>query len=203
VFNGSAKAGTAEWPLLGQHNLENALAALLAARSVGVAPQIALQALAKFKGVKRRLEKLGVFGGITVYEDFAHHPTAIAATLNALHAQRSDERIIAVLEPRSNTMRMGVHRDALIQAFDHAHRVFVLGSAQLDWNPQTTLAALGRKLDVAANVDELVASLLDELRTGDRVLLMSNGSFQGLPLLLRQALEDRELHSVAAPAARS
>jgi UDP-N-acetylmuramate: L-alanyl-gamma-D-glutamyl-meso-diaminopimelate ligase len=142
--------------------------------------------------VRRRLEKRGVFNGITLYDDFAHHPTAIAATLEALRSQQSDRRIVAVIEPRSNTMRMGVHRDALRKAFDDADRVFVLASGKLDWNPESALAALGGKLSVFSDADPLLQQMLAELDSGDHVVLMSNGSFQGLPRQLQHALKSRE-----------
>src|SRR5690606_38091349 len=154
------KIGQTGWSLVGAHNLENALAAISAAAHAGVGVELALEALAQFKGVKRRLEKRGVFQGITLYDDFAHHPTAIATTLNALRSQQADRRIVAVVEPRSNTMKMGVHRDALRKAFDEADRVYVLASEQLNWNPETALAALGGKLSVDWNVDDVLNRLL-------------------------------------------
>jgi UDP-N-acetylmuramate: L-alanyl-gamma-D-glutamyl-meso-diaminopimelate ligase len=189
VYHSGEKVGHAGWALLGPHNLENAMAALSSAVHVGVDIDVALEALSQFKGVKRRLEKKGIFGGITIYDDFAHHPTAIARTLAALRSQQVDRRIVAVLEPRSNTMRMGVHRDALRKSFDAADRVFVLANEQLDWNPEGTLAALGSKLVVATEVDTLLERLLDELHAGDQVVLMSNGNFRGLGRLLQQALK--------------
>ncbi|HEX5421405.1 MAG TPA: UDP-N-acetylmuramate:L-alanyl-gamma-D-glutamyl-meso-diaminopimelate ligase [Gammaproteobacteria bacterium] len=198
VLKGEEKVGQAGWALLGVHNLENALAALSAAVHAGVEIGVALEALSQFKGVKRRLEKRGVFQGISVYEDFAHHPTAIAQTLAALRSQQSDRRIIAVVEPRSNTMRMGVHRDALRKAFEAADRVFVLAEGRLDWKPETALATLGEKLSVSPAVDELLGRLLEELTNGDQVVLMSNGSFQGLPRLLQQALKSRETAQLSA-----
>jgi UDP-N-acetylmuramate: L-alanyl-gamma-D-glutamyl-meso-diaminopimelate ligase len=137
------------------------------------------------------LEKRGVYDGITLYEDFAHHPTAIQTTLGALRAQHPDRRIVAVVEPKSNTMRMGVHKDALRRSFDDADRVYVLASRSLSWNPESTLAALGSKMSVAWEVGNLVDDLLGELASGDQVVLMSNGSFQGLPRLLQQALKGR------------
>ena len=191
VVHRGASVGRAEWSLLGSHNLENALAALIAAVHAGVAADVALRALSKFKGVKRRLEKRGVFDGITLYEDFAHHPTAIAATLKGLRAQQVQQRIVVVLEPRSNTMRMGVHADSLSNALDDADKVFVLGSKDLDWNPEKALASLGRKLAVSSQVDALLTALLADLRGGDQVVLMSNGGFQGLPQSLQQALKSR------------
>jgi UDP-N-acetylmuramate: L-alanyl-gamma-D-glutamyl-meso-diaminopimelate ligase len=197
VFRHGEKTGQAGWSLLGPHNLENALAALSSAVHAGVAIELALEALSQFKGVKRRMEKRGVFQGITLYEDFAHHPTAIATTLGALRSQQTDRRIVAVVEPRSNTMRMGVHKDALRKAFDEADRVYVLASERLDWNPESTLAMLGSKLSVAWDVDALLDSLTADLSGGDQVVLMSNGSFQGLPRLLQQALKSRELRDAS------
>ncbi len=192
VFHHGEKVGQADWALLGHHNLENALAALSAAVHAGVGIDVALEALSQFKGVKRRLDKRGVFNGITLYEDFAHHPTAIESTLSAVRTQKAEQRIIAVIEPKSNTMRMGVHRDALRKAFGEADRVYVLASDDLDWNPEATLAGLGAKLTVAWGVDELLESLLAELESGDQVILMSNSNFQRLPRLLQQALKSSE-----------
>jgi UDP-N-acetylmuramate: L-alanyl-gamma-D-glutamyl-meso-diaminopimelate ligase len=191
VFEQGAACGSGRLSLLGQHNLENALAAIAAAGHVGIAPSVALDALARFKGVKRRLELRGTFGGVTVYEDFAHHPTAIATTLEGLRSRAPTERIIAVMEPRSNTMRMGVHRDTLHGSFADADRVFVLGAADLGWDPAAALAPLGNRLVVARDVQALLQRLTAELASGDQVVLMSNGSFHGLPQLLEQALQGR------------
>jgi UDP-N-acetylmuramate: L-alanyl-gamma-D-glutamyl-meso-diaminopimelate ligase len=198
VFHDGAKVGETGWALLGPRNLENALAAISAATHVGVGADLALEALAAFKGVKRRLEKRGVFRGITLYEDFAHHPTAIITTLAALRAQHPDRRVVAVVEPRSNTMRMGVHKDALRRSFDDADRVFLLASRSLDWNPESTLAALGSKMSVEWEVETLLERLIGELTDGDQVILMSNGSFQGLPRLLQQALKSRDASGAEA-----
>ncbi len=184
--------GEAGWSLLGAHNLENALAAIIAANHVGVRPDVALEALEQFKGVRRRMDKRGVFRGVTVYEDFAHHPTAIRRTLAALRSQQGDRRIVAVVEPRSNTMRMGVHRDALPGSFDDADCVYMLAGDDLGWDARSTLADLGDKLVVEGDVKALVDRLVSELRKGDQVILMSNGSFQGLPRLLEQELKSDE-----------
>jgi UDP-N-acetylmuramate: L-alanyl-gamma-D-glutamyl-meso-diaminopimelate ligase len=188
VFEQGAARGQGRWPLLGQHNLENALAAIAAAAHVGVAPDVSLAALANFKGVKRRLEHRGTFAGIALYEDFAHHPTAIATTLAGLRSLAPSERIVAVMEPRSQTMRMGVHRDTLAPSLAIANRVFVLRAANLGWDPAAALASLGERLVVTTDVQELLKRLLAELKAGDHVVLMSNGSFQGLPELLERAL---------------
>jgi UDP-N-acetylmuramate: L-alanyl-gamma-D-glutamyl-meso-diaminopimelate ligase len=188
--NGTAR-GVGRWTLLGEHNLENALAAIAAARHVGVGTDVALAALAQFAGVKRRLELRGTFGGVSLYEDFAHHPTAIATTLAGLRRSAPGKRIVAVMEPRSNTMRMGVHRDTLHGSFAAADRIVVLAPADLGWDVGTALAPLGERLTLAADVDTLLERLLEDLAAGDQVVLMSNGSFQGLPALLQRALEDR------------
>jgi UDP-N-acetylmuramate: L-alanyl-gamma-D-glutamyl-meso-diaminopimelate ligase len=190
-----AAVGSTTYPLLGEHNLENALAAIAAAEHVGVPLETALAALARFEGVKRRLELRGTFGGISLYEDFAHHPTAIATTLAGVKSRPGTGRIIAVMEPRSNTMRMGVHRDTLCQSLAAADRVFVLASADLGWDPATALAALGSRLVVIGDVDALLERLLGELGAGDRVVLMSNGGFQGLPASLQRELERRHAAS--------
>ncbi len=191
VFEQGAARGAGRWALVGRHNLENALAAIAAAGHVGVAPDTALEALARFEGVKRRLELRGTFSGIGLYEDFAHHPTAIATTLEGVRSLAPRGRIVAVMEPRSNTMRMGVHRDTLHGAFAAADRVFVLGPKDLGWDPAAALAPLGARLTVARDVETLLERLLGELASGDLVVLMSNGSFQGLPERLERALAVR------------
>jgi UDP-N-acetylmuramate: L-alanyl-gamma-D-glutamyl-meso-diaminopimelate ligase len=191
IFEQGNSRGSGRWSLLGQHNLENALAAIIAAGHVGVAPDTALRALAEFKGVKRRLELRGTFGGVSVYEDFAHHPTAIATTLAGLKSRAQGQRIVAVMEPRSNTMRMGVHRDTLHGSFADADRVFVLGAADLGWDLAGALAPLGLRVCIEVDVQALLERLLAELVAGDQVVLLSNGSFQGLPQLLEQALQGR------------
>ena len=183
------QVGQTDWALLGQHNLENALAAISAAVHAGVSIDVALEALSQFQGVRRRLDKRAVIDGITLYDDFAHHPTAISKTLEAVRSQKTDQRIVAVVEPRSNTIRFGVDGDTLGDAFDDADRVFVLSSDDLPWNPESVLASLGAKLSVAFDADTLLELLLDELEAGDQVVFMSNGNFKGLPRLLQQALK--------------
>jgi UDP-N-acetylmuramate: L-alanyl-gamma-D-glutamyl-meso-diaminopimelate ligase len=192
VLHKGEPVGQVGWALLGRHNLENALAAISAAVHAGVDIELALEALSRFKGVKRRLEKRGVFNGISLFEDFAHHPTAIAQTLAAVRAQQGDRRIIAIVEPRSNTMRMGVHRAALAEALADADRVYVLESEGLEWNPRAVLADLGDKLQVESEVSEIVETVMADSRPGDQIVMMSNGSFGGLPRLLQQALKSAE-----------
>ena len=188
VHRQGERVGDSHWSLLGKHNVENALAAICCAAHAGVPVSTALEALSTFKGVKRRLEMRGAYGGILLYEDFAHHPTAIRATLAALRGARSGGRTIAVLEPASNSMRMGVHRDSLSGSLSGADRVFVLARDDLAWDVERDLAHLGAKLVAAPCVDELHAGLLKELRPGDQVAVMSNGGFQGLPGRLEESL---------------
>jgi UDP-N-acetylmuramate: L-alanyl-gamma-D-glutamyl-meso-diaminopimelate ligase len=189
VLRDGARVGEAGWALLGRHNLENALAAISAAAHAGIDVGLALEALSRFKGVKRRLEKRGVFNGVALYEDFAHHPTAISETLAALRAQQGDRRIVAIVEPRSNTMRMGVHADALSDSLAAADQVYVLKSQGLRWDPRSVLARIGDKLTVESDVNEIVNIVLADSRSGDQIVMMSNGSFGGLPRLLQQAFE--------------
>jgi UDP-N-acetylmuramate: L-alanyl-gamma-D-glutamyl-meso-diaminopimelate ligase len=192
VVRNGEHAGEAGWALLGRHNLENALAAISAAAHAGVDVELALEALSRFKGVKRRLEKRGVFHGVSLFEDFAHHPTAISQTLAALRAQQGDRRIVAIVEPRSNSMRMGVHRDALGDSLAAADRVYVINSASLEWDPQVVLAGIADKLKVESDVDSIVRNVLADAKAGDQIVMMSNGSFAGLPRLLQQALKSAE-----------
>lgn len=178
------------WTLIGQHNAENALAAIACAAHVDVDPGIACAALAEFKSVKRRLQVLGCGKGITLYDDFAHHPTAIKATLSALRAKVGvDARIIAVMEPRSNTMRMGVHRDTLASALALADLVLIYEPPGLCWDLQESMAVLEDKCRVFSDVELMSAALMLDTKSGDHVLIMSNGDFQGLhQRLLKQLL---------------
>ncbi len=188
--------GRVDWPQIGAHNVMNALAAIAAAHHVGVAPERALQALGRFRGVKRRMEKLGEVGGITVYDDFAHHPTAIETTLSGLRAQVGAAPIIAVLEPRSNTMRLGVHRQQLAGALRAADQSWFFNPPNLGWDLPGAVAALGERAHFAPTVESLVAQLADALRAGEHVLIMSNGGFGGLHGKLLGELRAR---AVAAP----
>ena len=188
VFEDGRSCGTVEWPLIGAHNKENALAAVAAARHAGVAVPAALAALHDFQGVARRMQLRGEVRGVKVYDDFAHHPTAIATTLDGLRQRIGGARIIAVLEPRSNTMRMGVHRDTLAPALAGADEVWLYTPADLGWDPGAVLAALGNRAHAAHNVDTLATQLARSARSGDHVLIMSNGGFGGLHAKLLAAL---------------
>jgi len=178
-----------QWSLLGAHNRSNALAAIAAARHVGVSPQIACEALSRFENVKRRMEIRGNVNGITVYDDFAHHPTAIDTTIAGLRAKVGDARILAVLEPRSNTMKLGVMKAALPGSLTAADRVFCY-AANLGWDAADALAPLGSKAATYTDLDTLVDAIAGEARTGDQILIMSNGGFGGIheKLLARLAI---------------
>jgi UDP-N-acetylmuramate: L-alanyl-gamma-D-glutamyl-meso-diaminopimelate ligase len=180
-------AGTVRWELIGMHNVENGLAAAACAAGMGVEPAVSAAALGAFRGVGRRLELRGEVRGIRVYDDFAHHPTAIKLTIDGVRRQ-SPTRIIAVLEPRSNTMRLGVHRAELATSLAGADRVWLYQPTGLDWNLDDVAASLGPKAAVARELPKLVDALASELVTGDRVLIMSNGGFGGLHERLLQAL---------------
>ena len=172
--------GRVDWPLIGAHNVENALAAIAAASHAGVPARAAITALGRFMGVRRRLELRGRVNGVSVYDDFAHHPTAIASTLDGLRRRVGRERIIAVLEPRSNTMRMGVHRETLAPALAAADEVWFFVPPDLGWDLESAARPLSTRVHFAADIDGLVESLHGGLRNGDHVLIMSNGGFGGL-----------------------
>jgi UDP-N-acetylmuramate: L-alanyl-gamma-D-glutamyl-meso-diaminopimelate ligase len=190
LWRGQAVAEVS-WPLLGEHNVMNALAAIAAARHAGVPPDRAAKALNAFGGVKRRMEIRGVIGEVTVYDDFAHHPTAIETTLKGLRARVAGARIIAVLEPRSNTMKLGVHREQLAPALALADRTWFLSSPDLGWDLPSAVAALGARASFAASVEALVKGLAGDSRSGDHIVVMSNGGFGGLHDKLLAALKAR------------
>jgi UDP-N-acetylmuramate: L-alanyl-gamma-D-glutamyl-meso-diaminopimelate ligase len=179
--------GRLNWRLLGEHNRLNALAAIAAARHVGVPPAVAIDALSRFANVKRRMEVKGVAGGVTVYDDFAHHPTAIATTLAGLRAKVGAARILAVLEPRSNTMKLGTMKAELPGSLADADQVFCYG-ANLGWDAAEALAPLGAQAQTFDQLDALVAAVRQAARTGDHVLVMSNGGFGGVHGKLLAAL---------------
>ncbi|MHB1214391.1 MAG: UDP-N-acetylmuramate:L-alanyl-gamma-D-glutamyl-meso-diaminopimelate ligase [Thiobacillus sp.] len=186
LFDGILQ-GRVKWTLLGEHNRMNALAAIAAARHAGVPSAAAIEALSRFENVKRRMEIRGAVHGITVYDDFAHHPTAIATTLDGLRRKAGRARILAVLEPRSNTMKLGVMKAALPASLASADRVYCYG-ANLGWGAAEALAPLGDKARVFDNLDQLVSQLVADARTGDHVLMMSNGGFGGIHAKLLDAL---------------
>ncbi len=179
--------GRVRWTLTGEYNQLNALAAIAAARHAGVEPAAAIAALGQFKGVRRRMEIRGEAGGVTVFDDFAHHPTAIRVTLEGLRAQAGTARILAVLEPRSHTMKQGVMKDQLPASLAAADRVFVY-SAGLGWDAAAVLRPLGERAICFEQFDPMVEAIAAEARPGDRVLVMSNGDFGGIHAKLLWAL---------------
>lgn len=193
VLRDGTVQGETRWELIGSHNLQNAMAAVAAAHHVGVPVASSLEALATFRNVKRRLEVRGVAAGVTVYDDFAHHPTAIASTLAALRARVGNARIHAVLEPRSNTMRMGVHRDTLGPSLVRADRVYLLKPAELDWNLERATRPLEGRGRAYENIDAILEALASDVRTGDHVLIMSNGGFGNIHQRLLERLTTAEV----------
>jgi UDP-N-acetylmuramate: L-alanyl-gamma-D-glutamyl-meso-diaminopimelate ligase len=199
VLRGSLKVARVDWPLLGEHNQLNALATIAAAEHVGVAPEVAARALATFQNVRRRLELRGEAGGVKVYDDFAHHPTAMRTTINGLRrkvdaSQASHpgprERILAVFEPRSNTMKLGSMKAQLPWALEEADLSFC-HSGGLDWDAAQALTPLGATATVSNSIDDLVRKVVALSRPGDHVLCMSNGGFGGVHMKLLDALAAR------------
>ena len=186
AFDGEP-VGSVMMPMAGEHNLHNALAAIAAARHAGVPAAMSVDALSRFKGVKRRLEVRGTVRGVTVYDDFAHHPTAIALTIDGLRKREREGRILAVLEPRSNTMKLGVMKAQLPDSLMGADAVFCYAGG-VDWDVAGVLSPLGAKLDVRNELDSLVSAIVAEARDGDHVLVMSNGGFGGIHQKLLDAL---------------
>lgn len=179
VFFANQPMGRVRWPLLGTHNRLNALAALAAARHVGVEPSAAIEALGTFGGVRRRMQVRGQARGVTVYDDFAHHPTAIRATLEGLRQRVGKARILAVLEPRSNTMKRGVMKDALPSSFADADRVYIYTKG-IGWDARSLFALLGARARCEEDLEALVDAIVAEAGAGDHVLVMSNGGFGGI-----------------------
>ena len=188
LLNGEP-AGDVSWSLTGQHNVRNGLAAIAAARHAGVPVVHCIEALGAFENVKRRMELRGEINGIRIYDDFAHHPTAIATTLEGLRRQVDERRIIAVLEPRSNTMRMGIHKASLPASLQAADRVMVFSPPSLGWDAQAVFASLGDKATVFETTQAIVDALGREARPGDQVLVMSNGGFEGIHQRILEALQ--------------
>lgn len=188
LFNGEC-AGQVNWSLQGEHNMQNALAAIAAARHVGVQPAHAIEALNRFDGVKRRMECVGDVNGIKVYDDFAHHPTAIKTTLEGARAKHATGKLWAVIEPRSNTMRMGVHRDALAASTVDADEVIWYQPKGLNWDLGPVLAASVKPASTFDAIEAIIAHLVEKAAPGDAIVIMSNGGFAGIHGKLVQALE--------------
>ncbi|GAM67600.1 L-alanyl-gamma-D-glutamyl-meso-diaminopimelate ligase [Vibrio sp. JCM 19236] len=188
LFQGEV-VGQVNWNLVGDHNVNNALMAIAAARHVGVVPELACEALAKFINTKRRLELKGEVGGVTVYDDFAHHPTAIELTLDGLRNKVGQQRILAVVEPRSSTMKMGVHKDSLANSLKIADQVYLYQPETIDWSVEEVAEQCSQPSLVSDSVQELVNVLVENSQPNDHILIMSNGGFEGIHTKLLQALE--------------
>ena len=188
VLHQGQKVGHVQWSLGGVHNQLNALAAMAAAEHAGVSPEVAAKALASFQNVKRRMEVRGTASGVTVYDDFAHHPTAIRTTLDGLRRQVGSARILAIFEPRSNTMKLGTMKSQLPWSLEQADLSFC-HSGGLDWDANAALAEMGGKAQVASSIDDLVKQVLAAAKPGDHLLCMSNGGFGGIHDKLLKALK--------------
>ena len=189
VVHDGIDIGQVHWPLLGRHNVMNALASIAAANALGVDVASVLPSLVDFRSVKRRMEVIGECGGITVYDDFAHHPTAIATTLAGLRAKAGDARIVVAMEPRSNSMRLGTHADALAPSLADADLVVFLQRPELVWDANNVVGALCGDGVAAPTVDQLIAELRARVLSGDHVVFMSNGGFDGAPRRFLAALQ--------------
>jgi UDP-N-acetylmuramate: L-alanyl-gamma-D-glutamyl-meso-diaminopimelate ligase len=189
LFEGQL-AGTVDWELTGQHNVANALATLAAARHVGVVPELGVAALSAFKSVKRRMEKVAEVKGVTIYDDFAHHPTAIATTLDGLRKRVGDAPVVAVIEPRSNSMKLGAHRDGLPDSVKLADQVFWYAPPNLGWDLAATATACPVPAQVCSSLESIIAEVKALARPGTQVVIMSNGGFGGLHGKLAKALEE-------------
>ena len=180
-----------KWSIHGSHNRMNALAAIVAAQHAGVPVKVACEALTDFTGIKRRLEVRGVIAGVTVYDDFAHHPTAIAETLAAMNEVRGSGKVYAVLEPRSNTMRMGVHKDALADSLQAADEVLLYQPENMDWNLADVVASSKVPAEVYDTTNKIIEKLCQQVEAGDHILIMSNGGFEAVHQRLLDALKDQ------------
>lgn len=191
LHKGKAVGGSVQWGMKGFHNMMNGLATIMAARHAGVPAELAVEALCQFGGVKRRLEVLGTVSGVTVYDDFAHHPTAIATTLEGVRASMLDEdtgRLIAVIEPRSNTMRMGCHRDALTTCTSSADKVYWYQPEGMDWSLDSVVEQSSVPANLVNSIDGLITQIVSDRNPGDQVVIMSNGGFGGVHQKLMNAL---------------
>jgi UDP-N-acetylmuramate: L-alanyl-gamma-D-glutamyl-meso-diaminopimelate ligase len=187
ILHEGRNCGTVEWGLTGRHNVQNGLAAIAAAHHAGVDPERSVAALGGFRNVRRRLEVRAEVNGITLYDDFAHHPTAIATTLEGLRARVNGARIIAVLEPRSNTMRMGVHAELLGDSLRSADRAIIYQAPDLGWDAESATRGAAN-VTIASSLEAIVAVLQQDCRPGDHIVFMSNGSFGGIHQKAEQAL---------------
>jgi UDP-N-acetylmuramate: L-alanyl-gamma-D-glutamyl-meso-diaminopimelate ligase len=183
--------GEVDWAQIGEHNVLNGLAALTACTQIGIPIVDSMHALTEFKGVKRRLELVAEINDIRIYDDFAHHPTAIRYTLDAMRRHASGERIIALIEPRSNTMRMGVHQTELARSFSSADKIMLYASANLNWDLNSLVRDSVAPITIFSSIDDIVRQLSSELTSGDSLVVMSNGGFAGVLQLLIDSLKHK------------
>ncbi len=194
VYFEGENVGQVNWDLVGDHNVSNALMVVASARHVGVTPDLACEALGKFINTKRRLELKGEVNGVTVYDDFAHHPTAIDLTLNGLRNKVGDKKIIAVLEPRSSTMKLGVHKDTLAASLHAADSVYLYQPDNIAWSVDDVAQQCTQPAHTHNNIDAFVDMIVNEAQPGDQILVMSNGGFEGIHGKLLSRLGDAVKH---------
>jgi UDP-N-acetylmuramate: L-alanyl-gamma-D-glutamyl-meso-diaminopimelate ligase len=186
MFNGAVQ-GQVQWTLTGEHNVYNALSAIAAAHHVGILPAAACEALSQFQNVKRRMEVIANMNGVTVYDDFAHHPTAIKTTLEGLRKRVQQQQIVAIVEPRSNTMRMGIHTESLANSLATADVAIIYQPAGLNWD-LSALKAYNSAIEIYASLDEIIARLTSLAQENSHFVLMSNGGFGGIYQRLQASL---------------
>ena len=187
VLLNNKKLALAKWSMLGQHNMDNALAAIAAARHVGVPAELSIESLVGFKGIKRRMEMRGMVNDITVYDDFAHHPTAIQLTLDGLRKNIGDKKIIAILEPRSNTMKMGVHKETLVDSLKLADEVYLYQADNLSWDLSAMIN--NESMQVFSSTQAIIDQVVASAKPGDHIIIMSNGGFEDIHQRLLDALK--------------
>jgi UDP-N-acetylmuramate: L-alanyl-gamma-D-glutamyl-meso-diaminopimelate ligase len=187
--------GQVHWDMTGNHSVSNGLMALIAARNVGVQPHHAIEALSEFGGVKRRMEKVGEVRGVTIYDDFAHHPTAIQTTLAGLRARVGDKHVLAIIEPRSNTMRLGSHRSELAHSATQADQVIWYQPQGLDWSLDDVIEGHEATMHVASTVEAIIETVAQQMQAGAynngaHIVVMSNGGFEGIHQRLLARLQE-------------
>lgn len=196
VLHKGIKVGSVKWTLAGQHNVSNALTVVASARHVGVTPDLSCNALESFKGVKRRMELVARINDIQIYDDFAHHPTAIETTLNGLRARYPESRIRAVIEPRSNTMKMGVHQKTLAASVAEASEVCWFHPGEMKWSFEDVVRQSPVPAQLMDSTQSIIDYLVNSAEDGDHIVIMSNGGFEGIHQRLKTALEETFLKEV-------
>lgn len=190
VYLDKQLCGTVSWSLTGQHNVNNALACIAAANHVGIEPKQAIQALAQFKNAKRRMEKIAEINGITIYDDFAHHPTAIATTLDGLRKHIGSAQLIAIIEPRSNSMKLGAHRTGLAESVVQADQAIWYAPENLGWDLASVVKQSAISTTVCDSLEAIIDTVKQQAKTGAHIVIMSNGGFGGIHQKLAKALAE-------------